>query len=130
MSLARAVACRSCRCLPRPRGYVQLLAWARSAARDSLVVWAVEGTRHYGLGLARYLTSAGEQVSEIGNSRHVGKRRVGNSDVIDAVRAASAHTGLWSDNRSATDLCQLMREASARGAVARCRAEFAVCSRG
>ena len=34
-------------------GYARLLGWARSAAGDSPVVWAVEGTRHYGLGLAR-----------------------------------------------------------------------------
>jgi transposase len=69
-------------------GYAQLLAWARSAAGDIRVVWAVEGTRHYGLGLARYLACAGEQVTEIDNTRHVGKRRAGKSDVIDAVRAA------------------------------------------
>jgi transposase len=69
-------------------GYAQLLAWGRSAARDSRLVWAVEGTRHYGLGLARHLAGAGEQVSEIDNSRHVGKRRAGKSDAIDAVRAA------------------------------------------
>jgi transposase len=69
-------------------GYAQLLAWARSAAAGRRAVWAVEGTRHYGLGLARHLTSAGEQVSEIDNTRHVGKRRAGKSDAIDAVRAA------------------------------------------
>lgn len=69
-------------------GYARLLAWARSAAGDSPAVWAVEGTRHYGLGLARHLAGAGEQVSEIDNSRHVGKRRAGKSDAIDAVRAA------------------------------------------
>jgi hypothetical protein len=46
-------------------GYEQLLAWVRAAARDRQAVWAVEGTRHYGLGLARYLTSQGQQVSEI-----------------------------------------------------------------
>jgi transposase len=48
----------------------------------------VEGTRHYGLGLARYLAGAGQQVSEIDSTRHVGKRRAGKSDAIDAVRAA------------------------------------------
>ena len=69
-------------------GYEQLLAWVRSAAGDRPVVWAVEGTRHYGLGLARYLTGQGQQVSEIDCSRHVGKRRAGKSDPIDAVRAA------------------------------------------
>ena len=40
-------------------GYEQLLAWVRSAAGDRQVVWAVEGTRHYGLGLARYLAGQG-----------------------------------------------------------------------
>jgi transposase len=69
-------------------GYAQLLAWARSAAGDSRVIWAMEGTRHYGLGLARHLASAGEQVTEIENTRRVGKRRAGKSDAIDAVRAA------------------------------------------
>jgi transposase len=65
-----------------------LRAWARPAAAGSRAVWAVEGTRHYGLGLARHLTSQGEQVSEIDASRHAGKRRAGKSDAIDAVRAA------------------------------------------
>jgi transposase len=69
-------------------GYGQLLAWVSAAAADRQVVWAVEGTRHYGLGLARYLTSQGQQVSEIDCSRHIGKRRAGKSDPIDAVRAA------------------------------------------
>ena len=69
-------------------GYVQLLDWVRAAAGDRQVIWAVEGTRHYGLGLARHLTSHGQQVSEIDCSRHIGKRRAGKSDPIDAVRAA------------------------------------------
>ena len=69
-------------------GYGQLLAWVRSAAGERQVVWAVEGTRHYGLGLARHLASHGQQVSEIDCSKHVGKRRAGKSDPIDAVRAA------------------------------------------
>ncbi len=69
-------------------GYVQLLARVRSAAGDRQVAWAVEGTRHYGLGLARHLASAGEQVAEIDSGRHLGKRRAGKSDAIDAVRAA------------------------------------------
>jgi hypothetical protein len=67
-------------------GYVQVLAWARQAAGTRAV--AVEGTRHYGLGLARHLTAQGEQVAEIDCSRHIGKRRAGKSDPIDAVRAA------------------------------------------
>ena len=61
-------------------GYAQLLAQVRSAAEAGRVIWAVEGTRHYGLGLARHLASAGEQVTEIDCSRHAGKRRAGKSD--------------------------------------------------
>jgi transposase len=71
-----------------PDGYGALLAWARQAAGDSGLRWAVEGTRHYGLGLARHLAAAGEWVEEIDSSRHAGKRRAGKSDAIDAVRAA------------------------------------------
>jgi hypothetical protein len=48
----------------------------------------VEGTRHYGLGLARHLVSQGEQVSEIDAGRRVGKRRAARAIAIDAVRAA------------------------------------------
>ena len=58
------------------------------AAGDRRVAWAVEGTRHYGLGLARYRTARGEQVPGIDGTRHTGKRRAGKSDPIDAVRAA------------------------------------------
>ena len=50
----------------------------------------MEGTRHYGLGLARHLAAAGQHVAEIDSTRHVGKRRAGKSDPIDAVRAAGA----------------------------------------
>jgi transposase len=71
-----------------PGGYAAVLAWARNAAADSGLRWAVEGTRHYGLGLARHLTSAGEHVEEIDAGKHVGKHRQGKSDAIDAVRAA------------------------------------------
>jgi transposase len=69
-------------------GYAELVACASSAAGAGTVAWAVEGTRHYGLGLARYLASQGQRVAEIDNTRHVGKRRAGKSDLIDAVRAA------------------------------------------
>jgi transposase len=69
-------------------GYAQLLDWVQAAAAGRPVAWAVEGTRHYGLGLARYLVSQGQQVAEIDATRHVGKRRAGKSDPIDAVRAA------------------------------------------
>ncbi len=71
-----------------PDGYAAALAWARQAAGQSGLAWAIEGTRHYGLGLARHLAAAGEHVEEIDASKHAGKRRQGKSDPIDAVRAA------------------------------------------
>jgi transposase len=71
-----------------PGGYAQLLAWAQAAAGGGLVAWAIEGTGSYGAGLARYLASCGQQVSEIDGSHHLGKRRAGKSDAIDALRAA------------------------------------------
>ena len=71
-----------------PDGYGELLAWAGLAAAGRSLVWAIEGTRHYGLGLARHLAAAGQHVAEIDSTRHVGKRRAGKSDPIDAVRAA------------------------------------------
>ena len=71
-----------------PQGYEELLAWAVTAAAGRRLVWAIEGTRHYGLGLARHMAAAGQQVSEIDSTRHAGKRKTGKSDPIDAGRAA------------------------------------------
>jgi transposase len=58
------------------------------AGTGQRLAWAIEGTRHYGLGLARHLAGAGQQVAEIVSTRHISKRRVGKSDPVDAVRAA------------------------------------------
>ena len=71
-----------------PAGYADPLAWAGGAGTGQRLAWAIEGTRHYGLGLARHLAGAGQQVAEIDSTRHIGKRRAGKSDPIDAVRAA------------------------------------------
>ena len=79
--------CRSCRCGRRRR--VTPICWPGPARRlRKRLAWAIEGTRHYGLGLARQLAVAGQQVAEIDGTRHIGKRRSGKSDPIDAVRAA------------------------------------------
>jgi transposase len=71
-----------------PKGYRELLDRVRGAARGGRVVWAIEGTRHYGLGLSRFLAAEAQRIVEIDSSRHIGKRRTGKSDPIDAVRAA------------------------------------------
>jgi transposase len=60
-----------------PEGYAAVLSWARDAAAGRGLRWAIEGTRHYGLGLARHLASAGEHVEEIDAGKHVGGRRKG-----------------------------------------------------
>ena len=108
-------------------GYSQLLGWVRDAAAGCSVTWAIEGTRRYGLGLARYLTSQGQQVAEIDATRHVGKRRAGKSDPIDAVRAAREllarpHTGQMraDGDREALRLLMIDRDnAVASGKTAR-----------
>jgi transposase len=69
-------------------GYARLRQWAETEAAGRPVAWAIEGTRHYGLGLARDLAGHGHQVTEIDATRHAGRRRAGKSDPIDAVRAA------------------------------------------
>jgi transposase len=69
-------------------GYGQLLAWASAQAAGTPLAWAIESTRHYGLGLTRQLATAGQQAAEISSTAHVGKRRAGKTDAIDALRAA------------------------------------------
>lgn len=71
-----------------PGGYAAVLAWARRQAAGGGLRWAAEGTRHYGLGLARYLAGAGEHAEKIAGGKHAGKRRPGKSGAIGAVRAA------------------------------------------
>ena len=55
---------------------------------DHALAWAVEGAGHYGLNLARHLAACGQQVAEISHTPHLGKRRAGKTDAIDALRAA------------------------------------------
>jgi transposase len=80
-------------------GYAELLARVSAAAGAARVAWAVEGTRHYGLGLARYLAAEAQLVTEIDGTKHVGKLRKGKSDPIDAVRAARS-SGIQANRRS------------------------------
>ena len=41
-----------------PAGYADLADWVSEAAGEGQVVWAIEGSRHYGLGLSRFLRPA------------------------------------------------------------------------
>ncbi|MEJ7569367.1 MAG: transposase [Gaiellaceae bacterium] len=75
----------------------QALRFAQEYANGARV-WAVEGTGHYGAGLARYLSRQGETVCEIGRGRRDERRLRGKKDSLDATRAA--HTALASETLS------------------------------
>jgi transposase len=74
------------------RGYAQALRFADTYASGRRV-WAVEGTGHYGAGLARYLSCRGETVLEAGRSPRGERRLQGKDDGLDAIRAARAALG-------------------------------------
>jgi len=79
------------------RGYAQALRFVQEHA-DGARVWAVEGTGHYGAGLARSLSRQGETVCEIGRGPRDERRLRGKDDLLDATRAA--RTALASETLS------------------------------
>ncbi len=72
-----------------PRGYREALALARRSAPGRRA-WAIEGSGHYGAGLARFLLAQGERVLEIGRGARGPRGPRGRSDALDAVAAARA----------------------------------------
>ena len=69
------------------RGYGDAVRFAdRHAPGDRL--WAIEGSGHYGAGLARHLHRRGEQVHEVERTSRGERRLQGKDDRLDAVRAA------------------------------------------
>jgi transposase len=77
-------------------GFEQLLAWIRVQQPGPRLVLAVEGTRSYGVGLARHAAAAGLHVVEVEQPAR-GQRRRGKSDPIDARLAAMAVLALPAD---------------------------------
>ncbi|MGS2618452.1 IS110 family transposase [Micromonospora sp. LZ34] len=73
-------------------GYAQAIAWASRWTSDSRVFFAVEGTRSYGIGLARAPRAAGQPVVEVvrpvRDNRRRGKGKTDQIDVGLAVLAA------------------------------------------
>jgi transposase len=69
------------------RGFAEAIAWVAEHAPGPRVVVGLEGTRSYGIGLARVLQAAELTVVEIERPRR-GERRRGKSDPIDAHLAA------------------------------------------
>jgi transposase len=74
-----------------PAGNRALLAWL--SGLGTVVRVGVEGTGSYGAPLARFLTRAGVEVLEVDRPNRQLRRRVGKTDVIDAVEAARATQG-------------------------------------
>ena len=69
-------------------GFTDALSWISEHAPGPELVAALEGTRSYGIGLARVLTAAGIRVVEAPRPKKVDRRGRGKSDPIDANHAA------------------------------------------
>jgi transposase len=65
-------------------GYAQVLAWILDHAPGPRLVVSIEGTRSYGIGLARAVTAAGLAVIECEQPHRKARRGRGKSDSIDA----------------------------------------------
>jgi transposase len=65
-------------------GYAQLLAWILEHAPGPRIALSIEGTRSYGIGLARAATAAGLLVLECEQPHRKARRGKGKSDPIDA----------------------------------------------
>ena len=69
-------------------GFTDALTWVAEHAPGPRIVAGVEGTRSYGIGLARVLGAAGMRVIEVEQPRRTDRRGRGKSDPIDAHLAA------------------------------------------
>ena len=69
-------------------GYEDLLSWL--AGHGEIIRIGVEGTGSWGVGLTRFLTSAGVVVVEVDRPNRQTRRKQGKSDPSDAVSAARA----------------------------------------
>jgi transposase len=93
-----------------PAGYAAAIGWARAHAPGPRLVFALEGTRSYGVGLARAVTAAGLRVIEVERPRRAERRR-GKSDPIDA------HLAVLSALRMRADRLPAPRADGAREAL-------------
>jgi len=69
-------------------GYEQMGNWLQS--HGSVARVGVEGTGSYGAGLARHLNNVGVEVVEVNRTNRQLRRRLGKTDVTDALAAARA----------------------------------------
>ena len=92
-------------------GYAQLLAWILEHAPGPRIVVSIEGTRSYGIGLARAVTAAGLLVLECEQPHRKTRRGKGKSDPIDA------HLAVLSALRLDTDQLPIPRADGDREAL-------------
>jgi transposase len=78
-------------------GFADLLAWIGDRAPGPRVVVSIEGTRSFGVGLARAVTAAGLTVIECEQPNRKARRGKGKSDPIDAHLAVLAALRLNAD---------------------------------
>jgi transposase len=78
-------------------GFATLLAWIASHSPGPRTLIAVEGSRSYGIGLARAAAAAGLVVTEVGRPARTQRRGLGKSDPIDAHLAVLATLRLDAD---------------------------------
>jgi transposase len=78
-------------------GFAELLAWIVEVAPGPRVVVSIEGTRSYGVGLARAVAAAGLTVVECEQPNRQARRGRGKSDPIDAHLAVLAALRLDAD---------------------------------
>ena len=81
-------------------GFAELLGWIAARQPGSQLIVAVEGSRSYGIGLARAIAAAGLRVVEVEQPKRA-ERRHGKSDPIDAHLAARHALALPADQLAA-----------------------------
>jgi transposase len=75
-------------------GIGELIGWSLAQAPGPRLVFAIEGTRSYGIGLARAVTRLGIPVIELERPARTERRGRGKTDAIDAVLGARKALGL------------------------------------
>jgi transposase len=75
-------------------GFARAIAWIGEHASGPRVVVGLEGTRSYGIGLARAVSAAGLTVVEVERPKRAQRRGRGKSDPIDAHLAAMQVLGM------------------------------------
>jgi transposase len=78
-------------------GFAHAIAWIAEHASGPRVVVGLEGTRSYGIGLARAVSAAGLAVVEVERPKRAQRRARGKSDPIDAHLAAMQVLGMDSE---------------------------------